>query len=148
MALTPKQALYVQARTQGMGQAQAARAAGYSPRSAKVIGCRLEKRADIKAAIGASAPPAPAERSVEYQTAEAYLQAVVAGTAAADPTRVSAARALIQYQAPRRRRPLRPTTTPTGQEGSDAAAADRELREEWADKVVAIRARLGRNGGT
>jgi hypothetical protein len=148
MALTQKQSAYVQARTQGMNQAQAARAAGYSSKSAKVMGCRLEARDDIKAAIAAARGAEPADRAPQFDNAQDYLAAVVRGTVAPDPTRVSAARALIQYERPRTRRPLRPAMTPTQQQGSDAAAADRELREEWADKVVAIRARLGRNGGT
>jgi hypothetical protein len=132
-----------------MGGAQAARAAGYSVHGAKVAAAKLERRDDVRAAISearASETVGTPERSPEFASAEAYLAAVVAGTTVPDPVRVSAARALIQYQAPRQRRPLPAPLSPTQAAHRDASAAEREHRDDWARKVVEIRSRLGRKG--
>jgi hypothetical protein len=146
MTLTTRQKAYALARAKGMGQAQAAREAGYAAGSAKNAAAKLEKHAGVMAAIAAAKadqPPEQPARSLEFETAEAYLSAVVAGLARPDPCRVSAARALIQYEMPRQRRPLRPAVNPTQQEAKAKSAAEREQADDWAAKVAAVKRKLG-----
>lgn len=140
MTFTDRQLRYIGGRAAGMGGAQAAREAGYASGSAKVAAAKLERRADIQAAIAEARGNEP-ERGTEYRTAQAYLEAVVAGIERPDPIRVSAARALIAYQAPRQRRPLPPAIT------AEAAkrGVERAPRDEWARTVAEIRSKLGRN---
>jgi hypothetical protein len=143
MKLTGKQLSYIEHRAAGMGQAQAARAAGYSARTAKVSASRLERRQDIRDAIAAKKPAAPASPPT-FADAEDYLSAVVCGTATPDPVRVSAARALMSYTVPRKRQPMRPEKTPRQQASSDALASEQEQQEAWRAKVVEIRSKLKR----
>lgn len=146
MTLTDRQKRYAAARAEGMGPSQAAREAGYAPDSAKNAAAKLEKHDGVQAAIAAAKASQPGEdpvRSLEYQTAEAYLSAVVAGIARPDPIRVSAARALISYQVPRQRRPLKAAVTPTQQEARSKTAEERDAAADWAAKVQAVKAKLG-----
>lgn len=136
--MTPKQLEYVRHRVAGHRPTQAARMAGYTT-SPKTQASRLEKNPGVRAAIAEEAPPAPPPaRSTPYQSAEDYLAAVVRGDEIADPVRVTAARALIQYQQPRTRRPLPPARSPTQSAADADAATERELEEAWQRKVADI----------
>ena len=110
--------------------------------SAKVTAARLERREDVQAAIEAARTARTVTTRHEYGDAEGYLTAVVLGTEVADPIRVSAARALIQYQRPRTRRPVPALHTPTEQIANDAAADERARRDEWAARAAAIRRKV------
>ncbi len=126
MPLTDRQSAYIKARADGMTGAAAARAAGYSTKGAAVAAARLEKRPEVAAAIAAALAerqPAPA---MTFETAQDYLQAVVAGRVPPDPVRVAAARALLAYERPRTRRPLPAERTPK-QEAEIAAIRERRL---------------------
>ena len=138
--MTPKQAEYVRHRASGLGQKQAAIAAGYSPRSAKVSASRMERNPAIRQAI---VEARQAGTPALYEDAESFLAAVVQGATPADPVRVGAARTLIQYQRRRERSPLK-GPTPRELARRDAQAAEQELLDAWAAKATAIRERLER----
>lgn len=77
---------------------------------------------------------------LQYASAEAFLSAVVAGTEPADPVRVQAAKALLAYQAPRRRAPVKsPSHADLARHGELAAEA--EAVEDFERKATAIRAK-------
>jgi len=145
MALTTRQTAYVQARTSGLGQTQAALKAGYAASSAKVIASRMEKLPAIHAAIKAGRKanlPEP-DAAPAYDSPESFLLAVVLGTAPADPVRVGAARALLPFLKAKQRSPI-PAKSPLKQKTADTAADEREARAAWAKKTAEIRARLAK----
>lgn len=131
MKTTDKQREYVTHRAAGMAPTAAARAAGYAPASAKVTACRLEARDDVQTAIAESKRAAPART---YGDAEAYLLAVVSGAETPDPVRVSAARALIRFQAAPKRRPLPAVLTPKREAALGESDEQRALDADW-DRV-------------
>lgn len=145
--MTPKQHAYARHRASGLGQAQAAKAAGYSPKSAKVSASKMEKQPSIRKAIAAARKATPASAAdaaaPEFADAESFLVAVVQGATPADPVRVSAARTLIQYQRKRERAPLK-SATPTQMDHRDALGAEKELLDAWAQKAAEVRKRLKR----
>lgn len=144
--MTPRQLEYIQHRAAGIQPTRAAIAAGYAEASAKVSASRMEARQDVREAIEAArkaAPPATSAPPAEFQDAESYLQAVVLGTTPPDPVRVSAARALIQYQTAKKRAPVAsppPKQLAQREEITDETAA----RDAWARKSAEVRARLSR----
>lgn len=139
--MSPKQQAYVRHRSAGLGQERAALAAGYAQSSAKVIASRMERNPEIRAAIDAARPPAGA--APEYADAEAYLLAVVMGTAAPDPVRVGAARAILPYQRARQRVPLKAATA-SQMRKTNERNTEQSLLDDWATKAAAVRERLGR----
>lgn len=75
-----------------------------------------------------------------YASAVDYLAAVVAGDELPDPARVAAAKALLPFQSPRQRAPLR-SKPPRQLQDSEKIAAEAAARDEWTQKAAAIRAR-------
>jgi hypothetical protein len=75
-----------------------------------------------------------------FETAEAYLQAVVEGTAPADPVRVRAASTLIRYQQSIQRTPKK---SPTVKQLDDAEhrAEEAAVVEDFEAKAREIRRR-------
>lgn len=145
--MTPKQCKYIECRVSGLGQAQAAVKAGYAESSAKVIASRMEKLPDIRAAIDeglkAKYPPQGETPDAEFESAEAYLQAVVRGLAVPDPVRVGAARALLPFERARQRAPIK-AATPQQMDARDKLVGEKELLDQWAEKAAQVRARLKR----
>lgn len=79
-----------------------------------------------------------------YADALDYLGAVVCGTEEPDAVRVAAAKALLPFQAPRKRAPVK-SPPPAQLQRSEALAADEKARADWLAKAAAIRARHGRS---
>lgn len=144
--MTPRQTEYVKHRAAGLGQAQAAKAAGYAPVSAKVIASRMEKLPAIRAAIDEARDAKPDTGPLEFEDAQSYLRAVVKGTTPADPVRVGAARALLPFERARQRAPVK-GPTPQQLDRRDAQSAEQELLEAWAQKAATVRDRLKRQRG-
>ncbi len=82
----------------------------------------------------------PASGEPKFDTAEAYLQAVVAGSIAADPVRVQAARTLIQYQRTKERAPKR-SPPPKELEQRETLAVESAVADEFEKKAREIRAK-------
>lgn len=141
--MTRKQAEYIRHRAGGLGQAQAAKAAGYAKSSAKVIASRMERLPAIRAAIAAARADAQSGAAdvQEFDSAESYLLGVVRGQTPPDPVRVGAARALLPFERARQRAPLK-GPTPRQLDRRDAAAGEQALLDDWAQKAATVRARL------
>jgi hypothetical protein len=94
---------------------------------------------------GAGRPPKYARARAsggerQYANAEAFLEAVVAGVEPADPVRVQAAKALLAYQAPKKRAPVKsPSRADLARRGE--LAAETAVVEDFERKATAIRAR-------
>lgn len=73
-------------------------------------------------------------------SALAYLEAVACGAIEGDSLRVAAAKAVMPFQAPRQRAPVK-GLSPTAARQSDAAAAETAQAESWAATVAKIKAR-------
>jgi hypothetical protein len=73
----------------------------------------------------------------------AYLADVAAGIARPNRDRISAARAVLPYQAPRQRAPVK-SPPPKDLQTKTDLSQQRETRGDWDRKVVEIRSRLGR----
>lgn len=143
--LTLRQAAYVRHRSSGMGGAEAARAAGYSTRTAKQIAVKLERNSGVRAALSRTAPQAPEPPSAAVISAEEYLVAVVSGAVPADAVRVSAARTLIQYQAGRQRRPLPPEKSPRQSAQIERRADESALLKDWERETAYLHERYSRD---
>ncbi|NPU91921.1 MAG: hypothetical protein HPY82_08405 [Gammaproteobacteria bacterium] len=90
---------------------------------------------------GAGRPPKQREPTgTQYETAEGYLQAVVAGTEPPDPVRVQAAKSLMAYQQPKQRaKPV--SKTPTQLHNQSETKAEAAAQAEWRAKADEIRKR-------
>lgn len=88
---------------------------------------------------GAGRPPKQREPTgTQYETAEAYLWAVVAGTEPPDPVRVQAAKSLMAYQQPKQRaKPI--SKTPTELANQNERSTEHQTQEAWRQKAEAIR---------
>jgi len=86
---------------------------------------------------------APATDEPIFRTAEAYLEAVVAGTVAPDAVRVQAAKCLISYQQSKQRAPKK-SLTPAQMEEKEKRAIEGAIASEFEAKAAAIRARHAR----
>ncbi len=138
--MTPKQAKYVQHRAAGLGQAQAARAAGYASASAKGIACRMEKLPAIQDAINEARRnrnPGHDADAEEFDSAQSYLSAVVRGTTPPDPVRVGAARALLPFERARQRAPIQ-SKTPAQMGIQDKTQAEQAALDAWERKAAAV----------
>lgn len=113
------------------------------PRGGARPGAGRPKKCKSEAPKSPAGAPIDDSPSKAVLDAEGYLAAVVNGTEPADAVRVSAARALIQYQKPRQRAPV-PSPTPKKRASMDKAADENALLDAWAKKAAAIRARMGR----
>lgn len=82
-------------------------------------------------------PTTPTDGQI-FETAEAYLAAVVEGTAEADPVRVRAASTLIRYQQTTKRAP-KTSPTPKQLEKSERAAEDNVIASDFETKAAEIR---------
>ena len=85
-------------------------------------------------------PPATPAGDQTYETAEAYLQAVVEGTAPADPVRVRAATCLIRYQESMKRTPKK-SPSPKKIEAAEHRAEEQAVVEDFETKAREIRRR-------
>lgn len=90
---------------------------------------------------GAGRPPKQHETTGhQYDSAESYLQAVVAGTEPPDPVRVQAAKSLMAYQQPKQRaKPV--SKTPTELARQNERSTEQQTQEAWRQKAEAIRAK-------
>lgn len=88
---------------------------------------------------GAGRPPKQRETTGhQYDSAEEYLAAVVAGTEPPDPIRVQAAKSLMAYQQPKQRaKPV--SKTPTQLHRQNAMSAEQQAQAEWRRKAEEIR---------
>lgn len=75
-----------------------------------------------------------------FDTAEAYLEAVVAGTVPPDPARIQAAKTLIAYQAAKQRAPKK-ALTPTQMASREVRVIEDAVAAEFEAKAAAIRAK-------
>jgi hypothetical protein len=73
-----------------------------------------------------------------FDSAEAYLQAVVSGAVAPDALRVAAAKALLSYQTPKTRAPVR-SPTPTQLAELAVLAIAKEVDATFEKKAASIR---------
>lgn len=92
---------------------------------------------------GAGRPPKnrkPKDGEPIFEDAESYLAAVVAGTVAADPVRVQAAKALIGYQRAKVREKVK-GKTPTEINKSEQMQADAAVIEDFETRAQEIRTR-------
>lgn len=80
----------------------------------------------------------------KYEDALDFLAAVVAGTEPPDPVRVAAAKALLPFQAPRKRAPVA-SAPPRQLQHAAKIGAEEAAREAWRKKSAEVRARLGRS---
>lgn len=139
--MTPRQTAYVAHRAAGLGQEQAALAAGYAESSAKVIASRMEKLPAIRAAIDAARKAAKAghadDAPPEFEGAEDYLLAVVKGLVPPDPVRVGAARALLPYVKARQRAPVK-SRPPKELATSAELTAASDLNARFKNRVVEL----------
>lgn len=88
-------------------------------------------------------PTAPPADGQVFDTAEAYLEAVVAGTIAPDAVRVQAAKTLIAYQTAKQR-PKKASLTPTQMAVKEVRAIEDAVAAEFEAKAAEIRARHAR----
>ena len=77
-----------------------------------------------------------------YEDSESYLLAVVQGKTEPDSVRVSAARALIQYEKQKQRTPLKSQTPRQIREKMESAIQS-AIMEEW-EKTAAVKKKYGR----
>ncbi len=84
-------------------------------------------------------PTAPADGQV-FDSAEAYLEAVVAGTVAADAVRVQAAKTLIAYQTVRQRAPKK-SLSPKQMALQEVRMIEDSIAAEFEKKAAQIRAK-------
>jgi len=80
-----------------------------------------------------------------FESAEQYLEAVVQGRTTPDAVRVSAARALIKYQIPQQRAPLK-SPTPTQLEKKAASNIEKAKLSEFEQKAAEIKRKLQTKG--
>jgi hypothetical protein len=78
-----------------------------------------------------------------FDSAEQYLQAVIAGTTPADPARIQAAKALLPYQTTKQRT-IKKGPTPSQIAHREAVAAESSIVIEFEKKAAEIRARHAR----
>lgn len=76
----------------------------------------------------------------QYANAEAFLEAVVAGVEPADPVRVQAAKALLAYQAPRKRAPAK-SPRPAELQHRAAQAEESAVVSDFQVRAAEIRAK-------
>lgn len=76
----------------------------------------------------------------QYASAEAFLEAVVAGVEPADPVRVQAAKALLAYQAPRKRAPAK-SPRPAELQHRAAQAEESAVVSDFQVRAAEIRAK-------
>ena len=86
-----------------------------------------------------SIPFQPSE--TKYETAEDYLDAVVAGAELPDRARIAAAKAILPYQRGRQRAPMK-SSTPRQLQLSVSSKNDADERAAWLAKSAEVRARL------
>ena len=141
--MTPRQRAYVEHRAAGLGQRQAAVAAGFALKSAKVSASRAERNPKIKRAIedARKSRHKGAGGVTEYPDAESYLLAIVRGLETPDPVRVGAARALLPYMRARERVPVK-SATPKEMQRTTERDAETRLLDEWAAKAKTIREKM------
>lgn len=77
----------------------------------------------------------------KYASAEEYLAAVVEGTEPPDRDRIAAAKAMMPYQRPKVRLP-HSSSAPKQMEREQSRDAERQQREDWAEKSKAVRLKL------
>lgn len=88
----------------------------------------------------------PKKTSKVYDPSDAalkYLADVAAGIEAPNRDRIAAARAVLPYQAPRQRAPVKSPRPAALQQKSDLGK-QREAKDDWDRKVVEIRSRFER----
>jgi phage terminase small subunit len=115
MRINARQKKFAEAKHAGMNNVDAAIAAGYSPKTAKVVGCKLAKHNAVMAAVlalktaKADAPAGPAPK-----TAADFLVRVFQSEDYEMRYRLDAAKALLPYQA------KKPDESKKGQRDEDA----------------------------
>lgn len=100
---------------------------------------------------GAGRPPkvsAPSKGSgaSRYATAADYLAAVVSGAEEPNATRVAAARAMLPYERPRQRAPVRAAALPKDLAVIEEAAQEGERQASFHARAAEIRRKRGRSG--
>ena len=76
-----------------------------------------------------------------FDDAESYLLAVVQGNTAPDAVRVTAAKALIQYQKAKQRAPVK-SKTPSQLYAQSISSVEKAISEEFEKKANQIRKKL------
>lgn len=142
---TDRQTKYCQARAAGHAQKQAAIMAGYASGSAAQQASRLERNPAVAERIeelrAKDRPPAADEP--KFETAEAYLQAVVRGDVVPDPARIGAARCLIVFQSAKKRGPIQ-SPAPKRLAEREVISDEATARAEWLAKSAAVREKHAR----
>lgn len=95
---------------------------------------------------GYQAPESPKDTGVRYESAEAYLAAVVSGEETADRDRIAAAKALMPFQRQRERVPLQSPAAKQMNKASERSLEKRQ-QDEWKKKSESVRLRLVGNKG-
>nr|RJR40793.1 MAG: hypothetical protein C4576_19710 [Desulfobacteraceae bacterium] len=94
---------------------------------------------------GAGRKPKDRSKQDFFETAEKYLEAVVQGKTSPDAVRVSAARALIRYQEPHKRAPIK-SPPPRALQWKESKNTESAVIEDFEQKAAEIRARHARKG--
>ena len=94
---------------------------------------------------GAGRPKKDRTNQDYFESAEQYLEAVVQGRTTPDAVRVSAARALIKYQTPQQRAPLK-SPTPTQIRDQEARSIEQAKLSEFEQKAAEIKRKLKTEG--
>lgn len=90
---------------------------------------------------GAGRPRKDRTTQAFFDDAESYLEAVVKGLTPPDAVRVTAARALIQYQKVKQRAPI-PSLPPLKLHNKEISGIERAKCLEFEEKAALIRAKL------
>lgn len=111
-------------------------------RGGKRLGAGRPKKYAQREMFGGVPKPAATTPTVVYESAQAYLDAVVAGIEPADPIRVAAAKALLPYETPRSRAPLSAVGKPKQIQALQRHQDEASEKSDWRVKAEEIAARL------
>lgn len=110
-------------------------------RGGKRVGAGRPKKYSQREMFGASSNKTSDAAATIYESAQDYLDAVVAGHEPADPIRVAAAKALLPFQQPRTRVPLASSTKPRDLAKQQSITEQRTSDAGWQKTSDEIRAR-------
>ena len=79
-----------------------------------------------------------------FESAEAYLEAIVKGDIAPDALRIQAAKSLLAYQAPKKRVKVK-SPPPAEIRRKEISSIEQATLSDFEEKAAQIRAKLGRS---
>lgn len=107
---------------------------------------KKKSRGGKRPGSGRPAKPKPKPTGRIYESAEAYLEAVVEGSEPSDPARIRAATTLIRYQLAQKRCP-KPSPSSKKMVENEQRAEESAIQDDWEQKAAEIRKRFATTKG-